>query len=80
MKKIVLAAMVLLTGCATEHRPSAAQLRDLYIDCTNRVQYENYLNQQLALTDFTKVSDNSDERRYYAAIKDRLWSLRSTCK
>jgi hypothetical protein len=52
----------------------------LYIDCTNRVQYENYLNQQLQLTDFTKVAENSAERRYYAAIKDRIWSLRSTCK
>ena len=76
----MLAIVVLLTGCATEHRPPAAQLRDIYIDCTNRVAFENYFNQQLRLTDFTKIEENSDERRYYAAIKDRLWTLRSTCK
>jgi hypothetical protein len=80
MKRCAIILAVMLTGCATEHRPPVAHLGSLHIDCTNRVVYENYLDQQLKLTDFTKVEQNTEERRYYAAIKDRLWSLRSICQ
>jgi len=80
MKWFVPLLVLCLVGCATEHRPPAAQINSLYIDCTNRVVFEQYLDKQISLTDFTKVSDNTDERRYYAAIKERLWSLRSTCQ
>lgn len=80
MKTSIVLLAVLICGCATEHRQPVSQLGSLYIDCTNRTVYENFLNQQLYLTDFNKVEQNTEERRYYAAIKDRLWKLRSVCQ
>jgi hypothetical protein len=77
--KYLIAIAIVLAGCSTTHRPPAQDINGLYIDCTNRVAYERYLDRQLALTNRDSVGDPT-ERVYYAAIKDRLWTLRSTCK
>ncbi len=79
MKLTVVLLMCAITGCATQHRESSQVLRTVYIDCTNRQSFENYYAKQLQLTDMSKITSNSDEAQYYSAIKDRLWTLRSTC-
>jgi hypothetical protein len=71
---------VLLTGCATQHRPPSNDIRSLYIDCTNKRAFETYYEKQLQLTNFKKVENDPVERDYYNAIKDRLWTLRSVCR
>lgn len=78
--KYLLLLVVLLTGCATQHRAPAYNIHNTYIDCTNRESFEAYFNRQLSLTDMNKVNSDSAERQYYAAIKDRLWTLRSICR
>lgn len=75
-----LIAVLALGACATQHRPRAQDLQNVYIDCTNRVQFEHWYNQQLRLTDMGKIEQDPVERQYYAAIKDRLWTLRSVCQ
>lgn len=79
MKYLLLLA-VLLTSCATEHRPPAREIGSVYIDCTNKDVFERYFAQQLSLTNMQRVESDPTERQYYAAIKDRLWTLRSTCR
>jgi len=80
MKHLVIIFVLLLTGCATQNRAPVGDIGGLYIDCTNRAQFENYFHRQLSLTDMQKVNSDPNERAYYAAIKDRLWTLRSTCR
>ena len=80
MKLIPIIVAVLLTGCATQNRAPVGDLGNLYIDCTNRIQFENYFNRQLSLTDMQKVNSDANESAYYSAIKDRLWTLRSICR
>ena len=80
MKLILLLAALLLAGCATERRPSANNINNVYIDCTNRAAFERYLETQLRHTDMARIDSDPVERQYYAAIKDRVWSLRATCK
>lgn len=72
--------VILLSGCATQHRAPAYNIHNTYIDCTNRESFEAYFNRQLGLTNMDKVNSDPVERQYYAAIKDRLWTLRSTCR
>jgi hypothetical protein len=79
VRKLAIIAMVVLAGCSTTHRAPTQDISGLYIDCTNRAAFERLLDRQLALTDRNNVGDPT-ERAYYAAIKDRLWTLRSTCK
>ena len=79
VRKLAIIAMVVMAGCSTTHRPPTQDISGLYIDCTNRVAFERLLDRQLALTDRDNVG-NPTERAYYAAIKDRLWTLRSTCR
>ena len=78
MKSVLVTAALILAGCSTTHRPPAQDIGSLYIDCTNRVAFERMLDRQLSLTDRNAV--DPAERAYYAAIKDRLWTLRSVCK
>lgn len=80
MKVLAIIAAIALAGCATQHRAPARELSNMYIDCTNRVSFENYLNRQLSLTNFDKVDTDPKERAYYAALKDKLWTLRSICR
>ena len=80
MKIIAVIVISLLAGCATQNRAPASDIGGLYIDCTNRVAFENYFQRQLSLTDMQKVNSDANERAYYAAIKDRLWTLRSICR
>ena len=80
MKFFLILAAMLTAGCATEHRAPAGQLQGVYIDCTNRAAFESYFNKQLSLTDMQQIEKNPQERQYYAAIKDRLWTLRSDCQ
>lgn len=79
MKKLSIVFVCLLTGCATQHRESPQVLRSMYIDCTNKQSFENYYIKQLGMTDVAKAEENSAESKYYSAIKDRLWTLRSSC-
>ena len=79
MKAIILLALI-LAGCATQHRAPAYNIHNTYIDCTNRAEFEAYFNRQLSLTNMDRVNSDPMERQYYAAIKDRLWTLRSTCR
>lgn len=72
--------VLLLAGCATQHRAPANDIHNTYIDCTNRASFEAYYNRQLSLTNMDKVNSDPNERQYYAAIKDRLWTLRSICR
>ncbi len=78
--KHTLIILFMLTGCATQHRVPAHDIYNTYIDCTNKNEFEAYFNRQLSLTDMNKVNSDPVERKYYAAIKDRLWMLRSTCR
>lgn len=78
MKPVLVMAALILVGCSTTHRPPAQDIGSLYIDCTNRVAFERMLDRQLSVTDRNAV--DPAERAYYAAIKDRLWTLRSICK
>jgi hypothetical protein len=80
MKILIIIAAILATGCATEHRASTQDLRNVYIDCTNRQAFENYYNKQLRLTDTGKATIDPVEQQYYAAIKEKLWTLRTVCK
>jgi hypothetical protein len=80
MKSLILLGSLLLAACATQNRAAAPDLKNTYIDCTNKQSFESYLNRQLSLTDMDKVLSDPVERQYYAAIKDRLWTLRSTCR
>jgi hypothetical protein len=80
MKSLIVIAAILVTGCATEHRAPSGQIQGVYIDCTNRAAFENYFNRQLSLTDMKRIESDPQERQYYAAIKDRLWTLRSVCR
>ena len=80
MKSLVIVASILLSACATQHRPPVNTIQSVYIDCYNRVQFERWFNSQLQLTDMSRIELNSNERAYYAAIKDRLWTLRSSCQ
>lgn len=80
MKKFLLLFVLCASGCATQHRPPANSLQSVYIDCYNRVPFERWFNQQLKLTDMNRIDSDPEERAYYAAIKDRLWTLRSTCQ
>lgn len=80
MKSLLVMSVFLLAACATQHRPPVNNIQTVYIDCYNRVQFERWFNTQLQLTDVSKVEQNSNERAYYAAIKDRLWTLRSSCQ
>lgn len=79
MKYLIILSLM-LGGCATQNRAPAYNIHNTYIDCTNRESFESYFNRQLSLTDMNKVNSDSTERQYYAAIKDRLWTLRSTCR
>ena len=79
MKEFAIVFVCLLTGCATQHRESPQVLRNLYIDCTNKQSFENYYMKQLQMTDVAKSGENFAESKYYSAIKDRLWTLRSAC-
>lgn len=78
--KYVLIAIVVLSGCATQHRPSSTNLQNLYVDCTNREVFESYYERNLKLTDINKVDSDPNEKLYYSTIKDKLWTLRSTCR
>lgn len=80
MKSLLIVLTFLLTACATQHRPPVNSLQTVYIDCYNRVQFERWFNTQLQLTDMSRIEQNPNERAYYAAIKDRLWTLRSSCQ
>jgi hypothetical protein len=80
VKALVILAVLSLTGCATQHRAPANDIRGVYIDCTNRAAFESYFNRQLSLTDMQRIESDPQERQYYAAIKDRLWTLRSVCR
>ena len=73
MKLILLLAALVLAGCATEHLPPANNINNIVIDCTNRAAIERMLDRMSNLT-------NPVERQKYAAIQDRVWSLRATCK
>jgi len=79
MKYLVILLSLALTACATQHRAPAGDIRGVYIDCTNRAAFESYFNRQLSLTDMQRIESDPQERQYYAAIKDRLWTLRSVC-
>ena len=78
MKPVLVMAALILAGCSTTHRPPAQDIGSLYIDCTNLVAVERMLDRHLAVTDRNAV--DPAERAYYAAIKDRIWTLRSICK
>lgn len=78
MKQAIVIAALVLAGCSTTHRSPVQDIGSLYIDCTNRVAFERMLDRQLALTN--RDAGDPTERAYYAAIKDRLWTLRSICK
>jgi len=80
MKFIVVLFALILSACATQHRPPSNDIRNLYIDCTNKRAFESYYEKQLQLTDFKKIENDAVERDYYNAIKDRLWTLRSICR
>ena len=80
MKLIAIIAAAGLAGCATQHLPPAADIENMYIDCYNRASFERMYAKELMLTDSDKIESDSRERRYYAAIKNKLWKLRSTCK
>lgn len=80
MKLIAVLCMLMLSGCATQHRPPSNDIRSLYIDCTNKRAFEAYYEKQLQLTDYRKIESDPVERDYYNAIKDRLWTLRSVCR
>jgi hypothetical protein len=79
MKYLVIAT-VILSGCATQHRPSTANIQNLYVDCTNREIFEAYYEKNLKLTNVNKVDVDPTEKLYYATLKDKLWTLRSTCR
>jgi hypothetical protein len=79
MKLLIIISSFLVVGCATQHRPPTQDISNVYIDCTNRAAFEAYFNRQLSLTDMQRINDDPVERQYYAAIKDRLWTLRSVC-
>lgn len=76
--KLYLFASFLLVGCATEHRPVHQDIRNIYIDCTNRKAFEAYYDKQLNLTTVEKI--DPVEQQYYSAIKEKLWTLRAVCK
>ena len=80
MKSLVVIAVLSLAGCDTQNRAPANDIRGVYIDCTNRTAFESYFNRQLSLTDMQRIESDPQERQYYAAIKDRLWTLRSVCR
>jgi hypothetical protein len=78
--KYSLLMVMFLVGCATEHRPPPRDITGVYIDCTNKASFENYFNKQLRLTESNKIELDPAERQYYAAIKDKIWTLRATCR
>lgn len=78
--KLALIALLVLSGCATQHRPASTNLQNLYVDCTNREIFEAYYAKNLQLTDANKVDSDPTEKLYYATLKDKLWTLRSTCR
>lgn len=78
MKKAILIAALLMSACATEHRPASQDIRNVYIDCTNRRAFEAYYDKQLKLTAMDKI--DPVEQQYYSAIKEKLWTLRSVCR
>lgn len=78
MKQAIIIASLLVSACATEHRPPSHDIRNVYIDCTNRRAFEAYYEKQLKLTTTDKI--DPVERQYYAAIKEKLWTLRATCR
>ncbi len=80
MKTSAVMILSLLAGCATQNRAPAYDIHNTYIDCTNRTEFETYFNRQLSLTNMDKINSDPVERQYYAAIKDRLWTLRSVCR
>lgn len=78
MKTVIIIAVLLLSACATEHRPPSQDIRNVYIDCTNRRAFEAYYEKQLRLTETDRI--DAVERQYYSAIKEKLWTLRATCR
>lgn len=78
MKLALIIAVSLMSACATEHRPHSQDIKNVYIDCTNRKAFEAYYEKQLRLTDADRI--DSVERQYYSAIKEKLWTLRATCR
>jgi len=76
--KVFLITVLLLVGCATEHRPASQDIRNVYIDCTNRKAFEDYYSKQLKLTAMDKI--DPIEQQYYSAIKEKLWTLRAVCR
>lgn len=78
MKVLAFIITLMITACATEHRPLSQDIRNVYIDCSNRAAFEAYYNKQLRLTNVDKL--DPVEQQYYSAIKEKLWTLRMVCR
>jgi hypothetical protein len=76
MKLVAIVSLILLlTGCATEHRLPYSEVSRMYPDCSNKDTQINYLERQLALP----ARNAEEDRHYRARVKTIIWTLRSSC-
>jgi len=83
MKKVMISAVLLLVGCATQPTQEfdRSAMSGFKADCRQAKSQVEFLQQQIDTYHryFQSRPITTEDRRYYTRLKNNIWSLRASC-